>query len=306
MTHRTTLTAISVLAVASPLMIALAPHLRAQSKPERETFDVASIKPLTPGNNRPGRPQLMPNGRFTSTDSVSVVIAAALNLPLNRTNLEVRLTGLPKWAESPEGVFDIQATATIPPGLSDKARDEHMRAMLQSLLADRFKMTYHRESKEMPVFALVVAKGGPKLQKASVDEKDCPGPEVRAAEAATLRPGDTPTACHSISGGQGRGLHARAADLTDVINYLENWTADRPLIDKTGVKGLYRFDTKGWSPVQVASTAPAPGTKTEDGTDAADIPTLFQVFEQLGLKIESQKAKVDVYVIDHLEKPTGN
>jgi len=61
----------------------------------------------------------------------------------------------------------------IPTGLSDQARNERMRMMLQDLLADRFKLKLHRETKEMPVYSLVVAKGGPKLQKADIEEKDC-------------------------------------------------------------------------------------------------------------------------------------
>jgi uncharacterized protein (TIGR03435 family) len=90
----------------------------------------------------------------------------------------------------------------------------------------------------------------------------------------------------------------------DLVSFVENWTG-RPLIDKTGIKGLYRFDTKGWLPVQ-PGPPPAAGAKAEDGTDMADVPTLFQVFDGLGLKMVSQKEKVEIYVIDHVERPSEN
>jgi len=79
--------------------------------------------------------------------------------------------------------------------------------MLQALLADQFELVAHREMKELPVYALVVGKGGPKLEKADIDEKDCPttpdGPPT----------GDGTVVCHRFSGGRGRGLHARAVNL---------------------------------------------------------------------------------------------
>jgi uncharacterized protein (TIGR03435 family) len=222
-----------------------------------------------------------------------VAIAFAYGIPLN-AQVSERIKGLPDWDS---GVaFDIEAAATFPAGLSGKARDDRAKLMLQALLADRFKLGIHAVSTEMPVYALVVAKGGPKLEKADIEEKDCPEgqPEM------TL--GGPVTACHVFNGGRGRGLHARAADMADLVGFVEGWT-DRPLLDKTGIKGLYRFDTSGWQPMQVAPFAPG---QQQDGVDMADIPTIFTLFEKLGLKMESTKDKVDVYVVDHVEKPTEN
>jgi uncharacterized protein (TIGR03435 family) len=83
---------------------------------------------------------------------------------------------------------------------------------------------------------------------------------------------------------------------------VENWT-DRPLLDKTGLTGLYKIETTGWQPMQVAPFAPG---QKQDGVEIADLPTIFTIFEKLGLKMESTKDKVDIYVIDHIEKPTPN
>ena len=118
--------------------------------------------------------------------------------------------------------------------------------MLRALLAERFKLEFHREQKEMPVYALLVAKGGPKLQRADIDEKDCPEASLNAlGPVSTSTP--IPDVCHAFNGGMGRGLHAKAANISDLAAYVENWT-ERPLLDKTGIKGLYRFETKGWQP----------------------------------------------------------
>lgn len=279
-------------AIAGSMMIDLVDTslVRAQSKPNKAlTFEVASVRAHAPGQTRLLPPQFLPGGSFTSDAPLFIVIAIAYNLPFNPS---VRLSGAPDWTRSPEGAYHIEATAgtgALPEGLSVRARNDAMRLMLQTLLADRFKLAIHHQTREMSVSALVVAKGGPKLQEADIDEKNCL---------------DETTACHTFTGGQGRGLHARAVDMTDLARYVENWT-DRPLVDRSGVKGLFHIETKGWQTMQ-PGPPPAPGARSEDGTNVADVPTLFNVFAQLGLKMESRKAPVDLYVIDHVERPTEN
>jgi len=92
--------------------------------------------------------------------------------------------------------------------------------------------------------------------------------------------------------------------LTDVFTYVENFT-DYPIVDKTGIHGLFNVQTRGWLPSQ-PGPPPAPGAKAEDGGDLADLPTLFEVFNRLGLKLEAQKEPVDIFVIARVEKPTAN
>src|SRR5262249_45344096 len=201
-----------------------------------------------------------------------------------------KMAGIPDWAQGPEGTYDIEATSAMPPGLSGQTRDERVRAMVQALLVDRFKLVIHRESKEIPVYALLVAKGGPKMQRADIDEKDCPEPEASINALGPVSPSTpTPDVCHAFNGGMGRGLHARAASMSDLAVFVENWT-DRPLLDKTGIKGLYRFETKGWLPMDPSVY---PGS-----SDVADRPTVFEMFGQLGLRMEPQKGAVEVYVVD--------
>jgi len=141
---------------------------------------------------------------------------------------------------------------------------------------------------------LLVAKGGPKLQRADIDEKDCPeaSPNVLGPQSPST---PMPDVCHAFNGGVGRGLHARAANMSDLASFVENWT-DRPLLDKTGIQGLYRFETGPYLRMDAMAAR----------SDVLDAPTVFEMFGQVGLRMEPQKGVVEVYVIDHIEKPSEN
>jgi uncharacterized protein (TIGR03435 family) len=287
---------VAACALAAAIVLTMAPlrMVAALQSATNPTFEVASVKPHVGGFDRNTLvpPTVLPGGRFVSRFPLSILISYAYKVPFNQGP---RMMGIPDWAQG-QGIYDIEAKGAMPPGLSIQARNDRVRAMVQALLVDRFKLVIRRESKQMPVYALVVAKRGPKLQLADIDEKDCP-----EASLNTLGPVSAstpiPNVCHAVSGGMGRGLHARAANISDLAAYVENWT-DRPLLDKTGIKGLFRFETKGWQPM---------GPSVDTGSPAlADRPTVFQIFEDLGLRMEAQKGIVEVYVIDHIEKPSEN
>jgi uncharacterized protein (TIGR03435 family) len=249
------------------------------------TFSVVSVKPNTSADFRSGVAfGFQPGGRFEMHNlSLRFVIAMAYNVPFQST----RLTGGPEWLGSER--FDIDATAdpaALPPDLPTSERRDRQRAMLRAMLADRFHLVVRTETKELPIYAEVVNKGGLKLKPSSIAEKDC----------------DEST-CHSFMGGRGRGMHSKAADLTDLALYVSNWT-DRPVIDATGVKGLFEIDTKPW--VSLESNAPAAGAKGEDGTELADLSTVFTVFTEMGLKLEPRKAPIEMYTIEKVERPAAN
>ena len=289
------LSAAGMLVVTTPVIVGVvnAPLIRAQSQSAAPVaFEVASVKANKSEDRRMGM-QSTPGGRFTATNlPLYLLITVAYNLPFQSN----RLSGGPEWirserfdieAKAPEGAFATETTG--------KARDEKMRLRLRSLLADRFKLIVRREMKELQVYALVAGKNGPKLKKAAIEEKDCPvGDEDRAA------------ACHTFMGGQGRGLHAKAVDMADLVLALSNFS-DRPMIDKTSIKGLYEIETEGWVPLRPRQVLPGAEPTAEDLAMAdPSRPTLFSVLERLGLKLESQKAPVEMFVVDHVERPSEN
>lgn len=167
--------------------------------------------------------------------------------------------------------------------------------MLQSVLADRFRITTHWETKQGPVYSLTVARNGLKLPKAKIEEKDCPAVP-------------TPTEfCHRFNGGKGQGLHGKTIKMTDLVDGLQVWT-DHPVIDNTGFQGLFDIDTEGWVPMR-PRPGPPPGTEpsAEDRAFADPArPTLQQVLDRVGLKLESTKGPVQILVVDHIERPSEN
>jgi uncharacterized protein (TIGR03435 family) len=262
-----------------------------EGQPKPVAFEVASVK-LNKATDRRIGMEFLPGGRLVITNvPLFIIIAHAYHVPFQSSP---RLSGGPDWIRAER--YDIEARAekgAIPPNISSEARGQLMRSMLQTLLADRFKLAVRRDTREMAVYAVVVAKDGPKLERAKVEEKDCP--EARTSDGF---------ACHEFAGGQGRGLHGQAVTISDLAYYVENW-AEHPVIDKTGIKGLFHIETKPWISMRPGPSPPA-GAKGEDGSDVADLPTLFTVFANLGLKLEGQKAPVEVYEITHVERPVEN
>lgn len=281
--------------------LAAAAAVCAQTKPTY-TFEVASIKPNHSEDLRSVEAKFV-GGRFSAVNlPVVFLISDAYGVSIQ----SMRLFGLPGWARDR---FDIDAKASdgvFPPGLSSSEMKERKRALLESLLTERFHMAGHREANEMQFYSLVVAKNGAKLDKSAIDEKDCvddPAPDQAH--------------CHVFNGGQGRGLHGKAVSMHDLGGFVENWT-DHPVIDKTNLKGLFAIETVGWVPMRQppapqppAGTAPSPAPITGPPTGEAAMndptrPTLFMVLQKLGLELKLQKGPVDVFVIDHLERPTAN
>jgi uncharacterized protein (TIGR03435 family) len=184
-----------------------------------------------------------------------------------------RPPGLPAWTENDrfdvEAKADDEATAAMEK-LSTKEHEHLERVMLQSLLADRFQLRVHYESKSQPVYELVLAKNGPKIKPLPADQK--PG-------WAKATPGE---------------FIANGKSIADFAHFLSiSNLAGRTVVDKTGLMGNYDFDLK-WTP------------DNQQGTSDAG-PTLFTALEeQLGLKVVPAKGPVQTLVVDHVERPTPN
>ncbi len=231
------------------------------------TFEVASVKPSAPDS--PGmfiRP-LPGGGLRVSGASVKNLISLAYDVRA------FQILGGPEWVEGER--FDIEARAqtsdAVPPADPADRREEQRRIMerLKSLLGERFQLSLHSETREQPVYALVVARGGPKIQETT----DPPG-LIRKGRG-TLK-------------GQAVGMAMVALNLSNELG--------RRVIDKTGLAGKYSFELK-WTPFQ-PSAAPV-----DDGSE----PSIFTALpEQLGLRLESQRGPVEMLVIDRAEKPSAN
>ncbi len=281
---------IALVALSAEAALLNAPHGLAQSPATNPAFDVASIKPNKSSDFRL-QMETLPGGTLRVVNfPLKLIIIKAYGLPLQSSQ---RLSGGPEWIDSEK--YDIEAKAepnAIPVGLSGKSRSDRLMLMLQALLADRFKLAVHRETKQMAVYALVAARNGPRVPRAKTGEKDCPESSNMVAPA----PGTD--YCHAFFGGQGKGIHGKTVTMSDLATWLENWT-DHPVNDRTGFRELFDIDTEGW--VSMNST-PIPATP-----DASDSPqSLPSVLEKVGLKLESTKGAVEVIVIDHIERPSAN
>jgi len=213
-----------------------------------------------------------------------------------------RLRGAPGWVRSDRFVIEAKLDSGLADQLSKLSPEELDAArqhMLQALLAERFKLKVHSESKELPVYELVVAKNGPKLHAAKL--------------------GDTYP--DGIKGGNGKGLGgdlivgfgtgkviAQGVDMASLAHGLE-WWLKRPVVDKTGLTGRYDFTVHYARDVTQAH--PGAGDSADGGAPigAQELgePSLFTALqEQLGLKLEAKKDPLAVVVIDHVERPSGN
>jgi len=231
-------------------------------------FDVVSIKP-----NRSGSGSM---GIETHNDSYSATNVSLKRLLQDAYGIrEDLISGGPGWAESTS--FDINAKV-VDPNLDElkKLTGEQRRSMLQSFLADRFQLKVHIETKALPVYELVIAKGGLKFHEAasgngSADGGRTPGMWIHNNE-----------------------LTATAIPLTSLAAMLSR-QLHRTVLDKTELTGKYDLDLK-W--------APEDGQGPSPDSSAPSIFTALQ--EQLGLKLQSSKGPVETLVIDHVEMPSEN
>jgi bla regulator protein BlaR1 len=247
--------------VTVPIMIGVlnAPRMRAQSQGASGLeFEVASVKPHKPQPGPLSVSTSVENGRLNYTNvTLKNCIRQAYRLR------PYQVSGGPAWVADDR--YDIVAKSESP---ADRAQ---VMRMLQTLLADRFKLKFHIETKEMPVYSLVVAKNGLRIKEANDDGN------------GTQIDGDPrhPLVARNISMAGFAGTLSRLQEL------------DRPVIDATGLKGVFNFT------LDYSSDAAAP-------SDNAG-PSIFTALtEQLGLKLEAGKGPVDILVIDHVERLTGD
>jgi bla regulator protein blaR1 len=289
----------TVVAMATPILFGLAGGVRQSVIPQsadaaKETFsyEVASIKPEKTGSMM-FKILNTPDG-FSASTTVQMLIRVAYGIEDNQ------ISGAPGWVGSEK--YEVEAkmdevTADKVKKLGEVEREPTRQHMLQTLLADRFKLTVHRETKELPIYSLVVAKGGSKLQEAKPGDTYPNG--IKGLDG---RP--APVGAHLMRMGRGE-LTAQSLGMKEIAHLLTQQTG-RTVVDNTGLKGNYDF-TLHWTPDQSTPALNGPGGGPDSTTSSESGPSLFTAIqEQLGLKLESQKGPVEILVIDHVEKPSEN
>ncbi len=234
-------------------------------------FDVVTIKPSDPTRQGKG---FGFNGSHARTFNTNLndLIAFAYNLHAKQ------IVNAPAWFGTDN--FDIDGVPDVP----GRPNGKQLKELIQSLLADRFQLKFHHDQKELAVYAITVAKGGPKLTESIHKPTDPSGFLYRKF-------------------GQ---LAVTNETIKDFCDGLQGSALDKPVVDHTGLTGRYDF-TLDWTPdeTQFLQFGPRPAPPaTEDANAPPPLNTAIQ--EQLGLKIESVRAPADAFVIDHVEKPSAN
>jgi len=248
--------------------------------PAGPTFDVASIKPSTSAS-LDGAFRVSP-GRFTVEHlSLREIIRFAFDVR------PFQMAGAPGWSEST--IYDINAVMP-----ADADRDEgRVRVMLQNLLTERFQLRVHREQRELPMYALVLARKdgalGPQLMPS---QTDC----VRWRAENPPQPGRIPADCSGLTSRS--RIRGSSTTMPQLARSLEN-LVERPVADRTGLQGGFTFDVR-W----MLTGEPTLGSVAVGAADLGSLLTALE--EQLGLKLQATRGPVDVVVIDHVERPSEN
>jgi uncharacterized protein (TIGR03435 family) len=284
----------------------------AQNQPLK--FDVTSVKPNTTG--RGGGGDMPPTGRV---NLVSMTFRTLMEWAYHVQDYQI--VGGPAWLAVDR--FDVQASPPadfqpkpVKPCFVADCPETPVQIMMQGLLADRFQLKVHRETRELPAYDLTIAKNGFKLKEVPEPSPTSPGaappplppppppgtaPPTTAAAMPTPPPGVGMIFPFGFALG-GVEFHALVGRLEDVLS--------RPVIDKTGIKGFYDFKLV-YSREGLPNNGPAPppiATDRGPGLNASDPrPSIFTALqEEFGLKLESSKGPVEVLVINSVSKPNEN
>jgi uncharacterized protein (TIGR03435 family) len=229
-----------------------------------QSFEVASIK-LHDGPPTPVGVTTSGNRLTTDCSNVGTLLMYAYNLkaPMASTSPLVK-DGVPCWDIAAKAEGDAVPT------------NAQFRQMLKTLLEERFQLKVHREMREGPVYALVVARTGIKFKESDPDADSTGIDSFKGRNIVIVRP---------------------KATMRDVVDAVTKVLLERPVVDKTGLTGTYNIKL---------TCTPGYITNRESGPGLSDISVFQALEEQLGLKLEARKEPVEILVIDHVEKPSGN
>jgi len=264
----------------------LAAALAAQ-QPATPRFDVVSIRAVPPNAPPVMRDQdftpVLPGGQYVDSRTV-LLFMIAFAYDMKNLNLSEQVVGLPNWAKNQSyavAAKPAEGLPALPPG----ENQEQVRMMMRAMLADRFHLQLHTETRMKPIFNLEVAKGGVKIKE--VDPPVPPAKEGNVGAAMQNDGGIRMVANKSTIAGLARAL-------TVVMQ--------RPVVDETGLKGYYDFDVR-WSGPEVRD-----GRTPDAGFGGAELIGLLisNLQNQFGLHLASTTGPVEYWVVDHVDPPTDN
>lgn len=247
------------------------PPPKAMAATDKLEFEVATIKPSEP--DKPGK-GFMVQGRKFSTINTSLIDLIGFTYGIHAK----QLVGAPSWMQTDK--FDLAAQ----PACEGQPNEKQLKTMVEKLLADRFKLTFHRDRKELGVYAIAPGKGAAKLIKSEGDPNGLPLLQLQGLGA----------------------LNCRNATMKDLAGLLQGAVLDRPVVDHSDVTGRFDF-TLNWTPDEFqfgGMGSKMPPSPNKGGDTPPDLFTAFQ--QQLGLKLEAAKAMAEVLVIDRVAKPSDN
>jgi bla regulator protein blaR1 len=308
------------------------------SKPK---FDVASIKPCNPGapvmgrggattagspapnglggyfGRSPGRLDIS-CGSIMSMVNIAYVMngdVTLTNSPKSPGNSDQHIKGVPDWAMSARYTIEAETDDPVANGPTDgpnsPAWNLMVGPMLQSLLEDRFHLKIHEETEEIPMYNLVVAKGGLKLKP--MEDGECQEPETgpggRGTIIHTLQTGEKPF-CHWMGGdphGPNRTVLGGGVPISRLSDFLSLFVMDRHVIDKTGLTTVVNIHLEYAPDDNTPCEGPPGRCEVNTNSDVPGAPSIFTAIEQqLGLKLESTKGPHGYIAIDHVERPSEN
>ena len=294
------------------------PQQNSQNTPA--VFEVASVKQGDVAPDRSGRGGAMPfgfgcggsflqvdPGRFAISTNLFTLVALAYGKPCVANAKLNLLSGGPAWVQSEQ--FTIQAT--IPQG-SPAYTSRHLlvgnapelQTMIRALLEDRFKLVVRRQTKDVQAYALTVAKSGPKLTP--FQEGSCDATSPLTPAALRPQPGQKPL-CRGIYNLNQQSHFSVTADGATLDGFAQLLTGafDRPVVNRTGIAGTFNFHLEAAPDYTLFCHEPPCNDLPEP--PAGNPPSVFDAIqEQLGLKLESTKAPVEMLLIEHAEKPPEN
>jgi uncharacterized protein (TIGR03435 family) len=239
--------------------------------------------------------QTQPGGRLIVTNArLKSLIATAFGMGDPPSLIDSRILGGPDWIGSERYDIVAKSSTEFRPSPDGPARE--LLLMMRSLLEERFKLKAHRETRELPIYELVIARAdgrlGPEMRKPAAD---CDA-AIAAGIPPPRKPGEPPPC--GLMGGPARTI-AGGATMQQLAANL-SIHLERMVFDKTGLAGRFAFNL-AWTPDQIPTEAPTPGIPPID-PNGPSLVTALQ--EQLGLKLEATKGPVEVLVVDSVEHPT--